>query len=297
MAQTQSSKPSGRASFRPSDMIQLGLPSGFNGTITKAVACPWDYNGAIKEHVLAIRVTFEPDEDSGFEPFDQHYSLGAGSLSKWAPSLDGTTPVDLDGDDISEMEGPRLVWIGPEKVPESGRYLGKGSNGEHFLVSLIEAGFKEEDMSDDLDLGWMEGIYGYWVRVGQKKREGLKEKEGDKNQDKQILVCAEYKSGGGVSATKAKSKPAAGKSTKAGKANGSTATDLDTQVADTTVSVLRDMEGTGKFTEIRGRVFKSFKGADAAKALKLFNSDDFHSANEERWASEGKDGELTLLEE
>lgn len=302
-AQKQTSTPSTtRASFRPSDMVQLGLPSNFNGRIARAVACPWDYNGAIAEHVLAARIDFEPDEDSGYEPFSQHYSLG--NLKYWSPSIDGETPVDLDGDDISEMEGPYVVWTGPDNVPESGRHLGKGTNFEHFVLALLECGYKEENIGDDLT--WLEGIVGYWVRVGQKKREGLKGKDGKESNEKQILVCAELKESGGSTGKPKGGKSATAKGSKTedkksagGKPNGSSAssTDLDTQVADATVSVLRDMNGSGKFTEVRGRVFKSFKGADAAKALKLFNSDDFHAANEELWASEGKEGELTLLEE
>ena len=42
------------ASMNPDNMLAAGLKSDFDGLITKVRLCPWDYDGKLDHHVLAV---------------------------------------------------------------------------------------------------------------------------------------------------------------------------------------------------------------------------------------------------
>ena len=89
------------ASMRPDEMVAGGLMDDFNGTITKARLVPWDYNGNLDHHILALALTIQPEEG---DEFVQHYSTGA-ELDEFVPSMDGEEPVDLENGEGEELEG------------------------------------------------------------------------------------------------------------------------------------------------------------------------------------------------
>ena len=48
------------ASMNPDNFVSGGLMDDFDGVITKARFAPWDYDGKIDHHVLAVAVSITP---------------------------------------------------------------------------------------------------------------------------------------------------------------------------------------------------------------------------------------------
>jgi hypothetical protein len=185
------SSPSSPTAPDPQDvLVSFGLgdlgqafASDFDGTVTNAFWGPFDYDGHMDYHVLALCLEILPDEDSGFDPIVQWYS--AGDLKNFQPSKDGKTPVSLEGDfDLAAMSGPRVVRVGTKKM------LSPSSNMGFFLSTLKDAGHPREEMEHVADAGFFIGLRGHWMQVDQPERTGLKKKKEGKST---ILCVTEYK--------------------------------------------------------------------------------------------------------
>lgn len=111
------------ASLLPGDADQSGFLDGVTATIVSARATTFDYNGKLAEPVPAIAVTFLPA--NGKESV-QHYTVGK--------------PADRAPSD----DGARFKVFGSKKA------LPKDSNGLAFIISLINAGFPQDKVGDDL---------------------------------------------------------------------------------------------------------------------------------------------------
>lgn len=267
------------AMMRPDAMSSAGLADDFDGLITQARLLPWNYptdakpEGSIDHHILGVRISITPDEDSGFQPFTQVYS--AGELEHFVPSMDGETPVDLDGDDESEMEGVYALRVGKKEN------LNNSSNWAHFLTALHDASFPLEEM--DADVRFLEGLYGHFNRVPQKKRSGIVgqgQSSGGEQRQREILVVTEIKERRDLSkaAKSTSAKTGAGKAKGAGTSkatatataadNGST--DLDeTLIAAIVAAAQKADENVLPKSKLSSIAIKAFAaGGDKTKAVK-----------------------------
>jgi hypothetical protein len=112
----------------------------------------------IPQPVLAICMTM----DCEGEEHAQYYSVGP--LENWVPSKDGKTA---------------------EKVGKSGG-MSKSSNGSQLIASIVNAGFPEDKLKDDLSI--FDGLKGHVNRVAQPKRTGLAQKKKEDGREATILL-------------------------------------------------------------------------------------------------------------
>jgi hypothetical protein len=294
--------------MRPDQFQGGGLPDDFDGTISEVRFVPWNYptenkpEGTIDHHILAARVTIEREDEGA--PVVQHYS--AGELEHFAPSMDGESPVDLEGDDIAQMEGVYAYKVGKKEA------LASSSNWSHFLTALYEAGMPYEDMSPDVR--FLEGLQAHFNRVPQRKRSGMGSDQGggDGKRIKEILVITEIKGRAdakAAGATKkaatatAKASPLSARATAktqaapavAEEANGEG--DLSARLAEAIVNATREAGGTLAKSKLAQVAIKNFKGAEKTEALALATNAEFLEGLAESNAYwDADEGTLTLSE-
>lgn len=134
-------------SLKPSDAVAGGgAYDDIDVLITKCRFISWDYKGAIPTPILGLGVWYRTLTDA-FE-FDQVYS--AGELAHFVPSEDGRMAVP-----VGKMAG-----------------LVESSNAILFLRSLVDAGFPEAKIGDDVSV--FEGTVCHVNKLPQPKRTGLK---------------------------------------------------------------------------------------------------------------------------
>jgi len=268
------------ASMNPDNMVSAGLADDFDGQITEARVVPWDYDGKLDHDILAVRLTIEPDEDSGFEEFTQHYS--AGDLEYFVPSMDGKSPVDLDADDKADMEG---VYAFPTGAREQ---LNNNSNWADFLFKLRDAEFPPDDM--DADVRFVEGLAGHFNRVPQQKRSGIVRPSGDGDtRQKTILVVTEISEAKPKTRKKRTSKKSSKSTTKS---TPKVDSDLDYRIEEVILEALVEAEELPK-AKLPGLVIKVFAGAEKAKAVKRAASVEYLNSRE-AWEFDEDEGVLTL---
>jgi len=268
------------ASMNPDNMVSAGLADDFDGQITEARVVPWDYDGKLDHDILAVRLTIEPDEDSGFEEFTQHYS--AGDLEYFVPSMDGKSPVDLDADDKADMEG---VYAFPTGAREQ---LNNNSNWADFLFKLRDAEFPPDDM--DADVRFVEGLAGHFNRVPQQKRSGIVRPSGDGDtRQKTILVVTEISEAKPKTRKKRTSKKSSKSTTKS---TPKVDSDLDDRIEEVILEALVEAEELPK-AKLPGLVIKVFAGAEKAKAVKRAASVEYLNSRE-AWEFDEDEGVLTL---
>jgi len=132
------------ASLKPSEHVAGGLADDFIGIWTEVGFVQWDYNGKIAVPVPALKVVVD-SEDEGV--ITQYWSVGSGK--DWIPSTDGK----------------RLVAVG------TATGLRSSSNGAILLQSLVNAGFPEDKIGDDISV--FQGLVAHHIRVPAPKRAGL----------------------------------------------------------------------------------------------------------------------------
>ncbi len=286
-------------SVRVKDMKSGGLPDKFNGTIREVVYTPWDYDGKRDEHILAVRVTIDVDEDQDHikeKEIVQHYS--AGKLSEFVPSLDGNEPVDLEGDDMDEMAGHYAVPIGSKDE------LNNGSNWADFLTKLEEAGFEDNKYSDDGSLEFLEGVSGHFARVGQRERSGVSNPTGEGGQKRTILVMTEITGYPGGK----KKRAVAAKTAKADKTPAPAAKSKKKAADEDTIDTLKDLitevmvaaiEKAGEAVErvkLARLVLKKVGPDDKEAAMTIINDDAFYEEHEQLILDDDDDT-VSLVEE
>lgn len=295
--------PSAVASLRPDNMSSAGLADDFNGLVTKARLVPWNYGGSIDHYILAVAVTIKPDEDSGFDEFTQYYS--AGELDFFAPSMDGENPVDIDSwsgndEDIEEVEGVYALKVGQRAQ------LNNNSNYAHLLGALVDAGVDQDTMTTDIR--WMEGIYGHWNRVPQKKRSGIQVQpaaDGKEQRERTLLVLTELleaptekASAKAGKKTTTAAKPAAAKKGAAAKAETNGGGDIDSKLEEAIVAALSELEEGESLTrkQVNQIALKNFTGKEKALAVSRAGEEDFYE-NAEQLVYDDEDGSVSLVSE
>lgn len=278
--------PAAVASMNPDNMASGGLADDFDGEITKVRFVPWDYDGKIDRHVLAVAMTIVPDEDSDLEEFIQVYS--AGDLDHFAPSMDGEEPVDLDEGEEEDLEGIYALRVGRREQ------LNNNTNWAHFIGAAIDAGFPQEDLGASCDC--FEGIRAHFNRVPQKKRAGIMQSDEEEDQPRRndILVISEILEAESKAkkAKGAKTKAKGAKAKKGSKAKASDDGDLDDEIAAVIVAALEDFEDGMPKSKIPSFVIKAFKGKAKAAAVKRATDVEYLSGRESDWVYDEEDGVL-----
>lgn len=133
------------ASLLPADADVSGFLDGVEATITMSRTALFDYNGQVQPAVPAIAVQYHVD-GAAKQGTPQHYT--AGKPDHRVPSEDGT----------------RFKTFGAKKG------LPKDSNALKFVLSILNAGFPADKMSDDVSI--FEGMKVLLRSEAQEKREG-----------------------------------------------------------------------------------------------------------------------------
>jgi hypothetical protein len=282
--------------MNPDDMLQGGLMDDFDGTITKARFVPWDYNGSIDHHILAVAVEITPDEGQG-DPFTQHYS--AGDLEHFAPSVDGVDPVDLESwdpkkDAIDAVEGEYAVRTGRKEQ------MNNNTNWASFISAGLDAGFDKAALS--ASVACFEDTHGHFNRVPQKKRSGLVTQaaaDGQKARSNDILVLTEISEAAkGAKSAKGKPNGAAGRpaaaspkvGAKAAPAAAAAGGDLDETLFALIAAAMTEAEGELPKAKLGAIALKGLTGKEKALGLKRVQDPEFLNSG-------GEDGTQWMYDE
>lgn len=288
--------PAAVASMNPDNMLAGGLMDDFDGEVIKARFVPWDYDGNIDHHVLAVALTIQPDDAK--EPFTQHYS--AGELEQFAPSMDGNAPVPLDDETATDeqLEGVYALRVGKKEQ------LNNNTNWAHFVTALIDAQFPKNQLGATVT--FMEGVYGHWNRIPQKKRSGIVTTPAagaadTKKRSSDILVITELKTrpAGAATTTARPTARSASAQTAAQAPAPATATGganpLDDRLAEvvTEAVLAAGDEGLAK-SKLAGIAIKVFAGPEKAKAAKRVSETAFLEAGS-TWVFDAESGMLYAI--
>lgn len=297
------------AGMLPEQMVSGGLLDDVDARIEKVRFVPWDYNGSIPNHILAVRVDYQPLDAQGKndgEIYEQHYS--AGDLEHYVPSMDGENPAPglehfgEQGNDDSTAEGVYALRVGKKEG------LSNTSNWAQYLVAALDAKFPKDRFS--AAVSFLEGALVHVNRVPQKKRAGLVKAEpatGDKKRNNDILVITEFKgfassgkSSGGSRSTSspAPTSPASSSAptppTTAGtQAAGGSVSDLDAALiglVKAAVAAAGD-EGLSK-TKLPSVVLAKAPAALKGKGVKRVAEAEFLGAHDDQWAYDPDSGTL-----
>jgi hypothetical protein len=147
-------------SLKPSQAVEGGgLLDDVDVKVVEARFAMFDYNGS-QQPVPTIKLSL--DVMDGSEPIQQYWSVGK-SLD-WIPSDDGKELVPIG-------KATQLVTT---------------SNGMILLASLVNAGFPESKIDEDISV--LEGMECHVNRVAAPKREGLNTNNEGKKRDNTILT-------------------------------------------------------------------------------------------------------------
>jgi hypothetical protein len=302
------------ASLNPDTYAQGGLPDDFDGQIARARYVPWTYpDRSIDHYVLALKVDFAPDPDSGFEPFSEYFGAGNKSLFNFVPSMDGENPagqtlevyrqlatgeVDIDKEDEVAMGGVYAKQIGKAEVLNTNSKLSEFTTAIHEVVKsananeLVAAGWQGWTASTEC----MEGLYGHFNRIQGKALVGLPT---DGKGKKPTLVMTELKprpKTAGVVKPIAKTPtavPTPASAPAQAQAAASPASDgsLSERVAAEVVDILRANEGGLNRLKFAPLVMQKFAGSsDVGPAIKLLTPQFFTEYAEGRWAFDPDSG-------
>jgi len=262
-------------SLKPSEAVEGG---GFLDDVDVKVAesrfAMFDYGGS-RQPVPAI--CFKLDHMDGSEPIAQYWSVG--KATDWMPSDDGK----------------ELVPIG------KATQLVNSSNGMLLLASIINAGFPESKLGDDISV--FDGMEIHINRIAAPVRKGLKQKD-----DQTILTVtkihklpwdsAPAKGKATTAASKGKSGSKGGGGSKSKPAATAAATDIDAVATEFILTVLSDADLMKDFPDglpkakLAPETFARLKSDDPNRSslLKRVFEDDF--LNSGPWTYAG--GKLTL---
>lgn len=247
------------ASLRPSEFVSGGLIDDVNVEITAASFVEWDYQGKIPQPVLAVKVTMQPED--GDEAVDQFYS--AGDLKNWMPSKDGK----------------RAVKVGTASS------LNNGSNFAQFITSLVNAGFPEDKIADDVT--FMVGTQGHVKRVPQPKRSGIIRGGGTEGREPTVLLMTKIDAlpGEGKKGKKSTTKKASASTPSTPNASSE---EIDGKAVGAVLAVLAEQGGSVSKAKLSAAVFHQLKD-DPQRNLVVARAytDDFLGADGQPWSYDG----------
>jgi len=247
------------AKLSPGSFVEGGGLLDDVDVIFKAVRfTTWDYNGKVPVAVPAIKATMEVVDG---ETVEQYWSIGA--AKDWSPSEDGKT----------------LVAVGRSTN------LVSSANGAILLTSLVNAGFPEDKLIDDISV--VEGLEAHVVRVPAPVRVGLKKaaRADGKVFDDTVLVV------GTINKLPWDKKA---KGSKSGKKAGGASEDVQAKATEILMNLLAENpDGIAK-QSIPGLAFKAISDTDADRneIVKLVFDDAFLSSDAVPWTYEN--GTVTL---
>lgn len=285
--------PPGVASNNPDDMVQGGLKDDFRGEVIKARYVPWDYGGKLDHHILSVALTIQDDEED--QPFVQNYSCG--ELENFMPSMDGESSVDLEQEEGEAWEGIYALAVG--KKPQ----MNNNTNWAHFMGAVRDAGLPNDAIGTSIE--FMEGVYGHWNRIDQKKRSGIIVEQADgggQKKSKDILVLTELMKreagprrtttaakptavAGGKTAAKAKPAAAAAAAT-AGEED-----DLDKRLAMMVTEAVQGAEEGIAKGKLAALALRAFDGTEKAQAVRRVGQLEFLESSE-TWVYDPESGVL-----
>lgn len=247
--------------FKPSDMSEGGgLLDDFDGTITEARTVMFDYQGSgpsTPSILLKIKT-----EDG--EAIDQNWSVG--KASDWQPSEDGK----------------KLIPIGRATS------LVASSNAGILMASIVNAGFPEDKIGDDISV--LEGLKAHFIRVPAPERKGIVQtpRADGKTFEKTILTVSRvlqlpWDAAKPVAAkvTPPKGKPAA--SSKPAAAAASTG-DIQAEAVGILLAILSDNDGTVEKKALPGLVMKAAAdNPNKSKLVQTIFSDAFLGQEGQGW--------------
>jgi hypothetical protein len=301
------------ASLNPDDMLAGGLKTDFRAVITKAVYCPWDYNGTQPEPVLGVRIEgTELDVDTGEpvetdKPWVDYWS--AGSLDAFVPSEDGQSPAEGD-EEGTHGEGPYALKMG--KRPQ----MNNNTNFARLMKEILTAGatskkFSPSDLTSSLEC--LHGLDAHWDRVPQEQRKGMVARTTDEDEEEggskkrksggEVLVVTKvYGYGEAVGGKKKKAAAAPVKTKAAAVEDDDDDEDEDSDVdpidAKLHAIVLEAIEENGKVK--RGKLANlvltaAGKDKDKSKMIGRVGNEEFLAAGP--WSYDSDSGILTAAEE
>ncbi len=197
---------------------------------------------------LVVSFTGKEIEDSS-----QHYS--GGSLDRLKPSDDGLRAVPADEDDYDEDDNPTVSLV-------------KSCNAILFLKSIVDNGFNEDDVEDEVDV--FEGLDVHLRQVPQPKRSGL-DAEGDKA--KTILLVTKINAMAGEKKGKGKGK---GKAAKAKAAPVEATEDMTKKAVDTVIAAVTASDNGIAKKDMLVEAFKALaKDDDRNEVIAIIKGSDF----------------------
>lgn len=198
------------------EFVAGGLATDFDGEVTEARTVIWNYdngngpkmakiydadgNEIGEEAVLTLAVRVAIERADGEAAVVNFWS--AGDPTNFAPSMDGKTPSPVDETGCSE--GIYFIKVGSK----SG--LNNNTNYAQALQALADAESQAPHLkrARTPDIRFLEGLFGHWERIPQKKRAGVVKPEAEGKARfgaPEVLVC-----------TQVKAKPATAPAAKAG---------------------------------------------------------------------------------
>lgn len=253
-------------SLKPSEAVEGGgLLDDVDAVVKEASFAMFDYQGQRSIPIPTLQLILEVEGEE--KTYQQNWSVG--KPEDWMPSEDGK----------------RLIAIGKAQG------LNTTSNTMLFLTSLVNAGYPEDKLTDDVSD--LVGLEAHFNRVAAPNRAGLVKKEGDRDQT--VLIVTDIKKLPWET-KKATGKPAKTATTKAGKTVAPPPTeggvDLSTKAAETIMEIVVEEGGTLAKKAIPAALFKKLAGdPDKNDILKIAYKDDFLGAIE---GLSYADGILTL---
>jgi len=252
-------------SLKPSDAKEGGggLIDNIDAVAKEVKFTLFDYQGKAAP-VPAIYAKLVDREDNEFE---QYWSMG--SAKDWVPSADGKT----------------LVASGTAEA------LNAGSNGMIMITSLVNAGFPEDKLGDDISV--LTGLDAHWSRVAAPKRTGIAQTaRADGKTYEQTILCVDKINKlpwDKLTPTAKGGRPKGGKKEPPPEEGGET--DPLEEAVKATVMGLVAAGAMDKTKVIQG-VYAALKSnpQDAAKAVQLVNNDSWLKAGP--WKYEG--GKVSL---
>ena len=222
-----------------------------------------DYGGRVSETNLAVVISYKDEEG---EVHEQIYS--AGDKKHFLPSED-------DG-------GRSVIAVGTKTQ------LNNTTNFYDFSKNLVNAGFPESEMGENLD--FLIGVKGHVVRVPQRKRTGLvlqTSESGEATSDNRTLLVFDQITGGFPGESKPKPKSKSKKVVAASSADNG----VDEKATSLVVQILSENDGeTPKAALLQGILKLTVKDNDKVQILKRVASVEFLEAGP--W--EFEDGVLSL---
>ena len=236
------------AGLKPSEMVEGGgLISDVDVTFAEVRFEMWDYNGTVPVANPAIKAKLV--EVEGGAEFIQYWS--AGQSKDWMASEDGK----------------RLVSVG------SGAGLNSGSNAGILITSIVNAGFPEDKIGDDISV--FDGMKAHVIRQAAPKRNIQKAPRADgRVYEDTVLVVSKVlqlpweKKGGAASGTT------------------TTSGDISEKVTGIVLEVLGANNGTLPKQQLVTKVFQHAKSdSDRNKIVQMVHKDEFLKAGP--WSYEG----------